>query len=124
MGMDCRMAGLRGTMTDDHEHDTGLKFRTVGYIPAGEDTHVAVEHVYSNETCPEHGGLINGGMIGVAIHGEIPGEEEYASVLLGPAEALLLADRITRAAHLVLQLGEDLPDPQREYLRHSERQDG
>jgi hypothetical protein len=108
-------------MTDGQ--DQKLKFRTIGFIEAGEHTHVAVDHVYDNETCAEHGNLLSGGMVGIAIHDETPGDEESASVLLGPAEALMLADRITRAAHLVLELSEDLPDPQREYLRHSERQE-
>jgi hypothetical protein len=111
-------------MSDDHDHDGKLRTRTVGYIEAGEDIHVAVEHVYDNETCPEHGSLTDSGLVGVAIHDETPGGEQYASVLLTAADALLLADRITRAAHLALELLEDLPDVEREYLRHSERQDG
>lgn len=38
---------------------------------------------------------------------------------LNPVAALLLADRLTRAAHVVLETGdEDLPDVQREYERH------
>ena len=109
-------------MTDDHIHT--LKSRTVGIIEACEDIHIAVEHVYDNSTCPEHGSLTDAGLVGVAIHDDTPGEEAFASVLLGAADALLLADRITRAAHLALELGEELPDPEREYLRHSERQDG
>jgi hypothetical protein len=32
-------------------------------------------------------------------------------------EALLLADQLTRGAHLVLETGEDLPGAEREYQR-------
>ena len=107
----------------DQEPDSKLKTRTVGFIEAADDIHIMVEHLYDNSTCPEHGNLTDAGMIRVTIYDETPGDEEYASVLLGAADALLLADRITRAAHLVLELCEQLPDPQREYLRHSEQQD-
>jgi hypothetical protein len=108
---------------EEHNHgDTKLKIRTVACIEVTDEMHVTVEHVFDNETCPEHGNLIDSGLVAVAIHDETPGEEQFASVLLEPRDALLLADRITRAAHLALELDEQLPDPQREYLRHSERQ--
>jgi hypothetical protein len=109
-------------MTDEHEHDGEFKSRTVGFIDAGEDTHIEVEHAYDN-TSAVHGGLVNKGLVGIAIHDQTPGEEQFATALLGARDALLLADRITRAAHLALELEEDLPDVEREYLRHSERQD-
>lgn len=109
-------------MVTDNQ-DSKLRFRTVGLIEAHEDLHVTVQHVYDNTTCPEHGSLTDSGLVGIAIHDETPGEEQFASVLLEPREALLLADRITRAAHLVLELDEQLPDVEREYLRHSERQE-
>lgn len=108
----------------DHDHGSTLKFRTVGLIEAHEDAHIAVQHVYDNSTCPEHGSLVDSGLVGIAIHDETPGEEQFASVLLDPPDALLLADRITRAAHLALELAEDLPDVEREYLRHSEQMEG
>jgi hypothetical protein len=41
-----------------------------------------------------------------------------ATCLLSAEEALLLADRLQRAAHLVLETDEDLPDPEREYRRY------
>lgn len=110
-------------MSKNPGHETKLKFRVVGVIEAGDDCHVTVEHVYDNATCPEHGNLTNPGMVGIAIHDDTPGEEEFASVLLGASDALLLADRIVRAAHLALELHEDLPDVEREYIRHSERQE-
>jgi hypothetical protein len=109
-------------MSDDHE--TKLRFRTVGIIPIHDDAHIAVEHVYDNSTCPEHGSLTDAGLVGIAIHDDTPGEKQSASILLDARDALLLADRIVRAAHLALELMEDLPDLDREVLRHSERQDG
>jgi len=115
-------------MTDVHEHehqdDSEVKSRTIGVIEADQHTHIEVEHLYDNATCPAHGGLVNKGVILVTIHDETPGEEKWASAMLGAADALLLADRITRAVHLVLEAEEDLPDVEREYLRHSERQGG
>lgn len=106
---------------DEHDHDAEMKSRLVGFIDADETTHIEVEHVYDNATCPEHGGLAHGGLVGVTIHDHSPGEEACAAVLLDACDALLLADRITRAAHLVLELEEDLPDVEREYLRYSKR---
>lgn len=109
-------------MTDETPSDSKLRFRAVGSVEVHDECHITVEHVYDNSTCAEHGSLLDSGLIAIAIHDDSAGEEQFASVLLGAAEALLLADRITRAAHLVLELTEQLPDPQREYLRHSERQ--
>lgn len=108
-------------MTDDHPGDSKLRFRVTGTIEVHDDCHITVEHVYGNTTCPEHGSLTDSGLVGIAVNDETPGEEQFALVHLDAADALLLADRIVRAAHLVLELGEQLPDPQREYLRHSER---
>ena len=110
-------------MSDDHPSDAKLRFRVVGCIEVHDDCRITVEHVFGNTVCPEHGSLTDSGLVGIAIHDETPGGEVFASVLLDAADALLLADRITRAAHLVLELMEQLPDPQREFLRHSESQD-
>ena len=46
-----------------------------------------------------------------------------ATCLLTAEEALLLADRLQRAAHLVLETDEDLPDPEREYRRYRGSED-
>ena len=110
-------------MTDDHPSDSKLRFRRVGTIEVHDDCHITIEHVYDNTVCPEHGSLTDPGLVGIAIHDDSPGEETFASVLLMPADALLLADRITRAAHLALELLEQLPDVEREFLRHSEGQE-
>ena len=112
-------------MTEHHHHeDTEIRARHIAWIDAGEDVSIEIEHVYDNATCPEHGGLSHDGMVGLTIHRGTGEEAECSAVLLDAAEALLLADRITRAAHLVLELDEGLPDIEREMLRHSERQDG
>ena len=111
-------------MSDDHPSDAKLRFRVVGCIEVHDDCRITVEHVFGNTVCPEHGSLTDSGLVGIAIHDESPAEEQFALVHLDAADALLLADRITRAAHLALELGEQLPDVEREYLRHSERQDG
>jgi hypothetical protein len=110
------------TMTNDHDHDQiELKSRLIGFIQADETTHIQVDYLYDNETCPEHGGLAHGGLVGIVVHHGEPGEEQLATALLDATDALLLADRITRAAHLALEVEEDLPDIEHESLRFSER---
>lgn len=97
-------------MTGDHEHPDGeLKFRNVAVISVANTAYVAVDYIY-DDTASE-------AFVGILVDDETPGEEEKASMLLDPEQALLLADRITRAAHLALETEEDAPDLAREYRR-------
>lgn len=122
------------TVDQDHDHhDHGeLKTRLVTVVEAAYKTLVAVEHVYDNDVCSACGTLSTG-FVGIRIrnepepedergdeHGDEHDGEKCASALLDAGEALLLADRITRAAHLVLETTEELPDIEREVIRHSE----
>lgn len=108
-------------MTSD---DESTRFRTIGCIttPAGDGC-VTIDHVYTMKDC-EHGEP-DEGLIGLVAHDHETGQETH--VLLGVDEALLIANRLTRAASLVMESGEDLPDVEREYRRHTRRrsdQDG
>jgi hypothetical protein len=101
-------------MTEHPDHPP-IRGRVVYYtiLDGGDDgTEVMVEHVWSpgTEPCgdcgkPRH----DPGMVGLNV-----GDEH---VLLDAAEALVLANRITRAANLVLELAEDAPDIDRDMAR-------
>jgi hypothetical protein len=120
------------TVDQDHDHhDHGeLKTRLVTVVEAAYKTLVAVEHVYDNDVCSACGTLSTG-FVGIRIrnededergdeHGDEHDGEKCASALLDAGEALLLADRITRAAHLVLETTEEPADFEREVIRHTE----
>lgn len=103
-------------MTDEHK-ETPLRSRIIGGISPCEDSHVLVSHLYEPEgsggEC-EHGDCHNSahdpGMVDLYIqHGE-----DEASVQMLPGAALELANRLTRAANLVLETWEDVPDVERE----------
>ncbi|MGO9298415.1 MAG: hypothetical protein ACLP52_31835 [Streptosporangiaceae bacterium] len=88
------------------------KVRWVGVIRPFDCASIYVSHIYESGVC-DHGNQ-DWGLVSITVdHGE-----DRAGVTLTAAEALLLADRLVRAAHLVLELGEDAPDPDREYQRH------
>jgi hypothetical protein len=107
------------TVDQNHHHDHGeLKTRQVGFIDAGFEASIAVQHVYDNGVCTDCG-TVNTGYVGIKILNEHP-EEKWANALLDAHRALLLADRITRAAHLVLETTEEPPDFERDVIRHSE----
>ena len=93
-----------------------LRTRTLGVIHPDEDTTIIVEHVYEPGAEPcEHCGTCahDPGMVGLIIDREDE-DEGSVSVLLAPEDALLLANRLTRGASLVLELGEDNADIERE----------
>ena len=95
-----------------------LRSRTIGTVLAeASDTEIAVEHVYFPEgqiTCDGCGSGHDPGMVGMIIDG---GEENNASLLLTPEEALLLANRLTRGANLVLESAEQPADIERDIAR-------
>ena len=109
-------------MTAEPEH-TELRTRTIAHLhpEVCDDTFIVVEHVYEPDgvdTChcgdPTH----DPGMVGLVIaHGE-----EATSVMLLAEEALVLANRLTRAATLVLESMEDNPDIEREAARFTHKE--
>jgi len=80
-----------------------------------------VDHVYEPEgagTChhegcgkPSH----DPGMVGLVMSGE----DATVSALLEPGEALVLAERLQRAASLVMESMEEPPDIEREAARYT-----
>jgi hypothetical protein len=97
-----------------------LRSRALLHMHVDEDAFIGVDHVYLPEgqagTCdhdecgnPAH----DSGMVGLAI---MDGEDQ-ASVLLTAEQALVLANRLQRAASLILESEEDLPDMEREAAR-------
>jgi hypothetical protein len=104
-------------MTDEEhgQDDDQLHVRTVGGITC-EDLSVWVDHVYTMEPCehcrPEPG------LVGLTVDQD----GTVMSVLLIPDDALVIANRLQRAANLVMESGEDVPDPEREYRRHTDHE--
>ena len=96
------------------------RIRIVGSVPVDDDTMIWIDHVFTIGASPDD----DPGYVGLTVTEDDTAEPEQARLgakatcLLTAAEALLLADRLQRAAHLVLETGEDLPDPEREYRRH------
>ena len=104
--------------------ETPLPLRTRNVLEMeldDEETAVAVDHVYLPEgtagTCPHCGGPgHNAGLVGLTVSND---EYEQITGLMAPEQALLLANRIVRAANLVLESTEDPPDVEREAARYS-----
>ena len=86
------------------------RIRNVGSVPVDDDTMIWVDHVFATGASPHD----DPGYVGLTV----TEDDTRATCLLSAQEALLLADRLQRAAHLVLETDEDLPDPEREYRRH------
>ena len=106
--------------TIDTVSENGERIRIVGSVPVDDDTMIWIDHVFTIGTSPED----DPGYVGLTVTEDDTAEAEQlrpgakTTCLLTAEEALLLADRLQRAAHLVLETGEDLPDPEREYRRH------
>jgi hypothetical protein len=102
--------------------DNGPRIRIVGSVPVEDDTTIWIDHVFTVGTSPEDDDP-DEGYVGLTITAD-DAEADYlrlaakSACLLTAKEALLLADRLQRAAHLVLEAEEDLPDPEREFRRH------
>ncbi len=112
--------------TIDTVSDNSARFRIVGSVSVDDDTTIWIDHVFtigSPDDDPDEG------YVGLTIAGDDNGEVDHlhlvakSACLLTAKEALLLADRLQRAAHLVLETDEDLPDPEREYRRHRGNED-
>jgi len=102
-------------MTEPHPEAVPLRTRTLLFMPLeDQDSAVCVDHVYLAEgeagTCEHCGGQAHDpGQVGLIV-----GEE---NVLLTAEEALVIANRLTRAAELVLESMEDAPDLERDMAR-------
>jgi hypothetical protein len=100
------------------EHDRpALRTRTIGSVYPSDDVMIIVEHVYAPGTAPCDGcgqHAHDPGVVGMIIDRD---EHDPFAVSLSAEDALLLANRLTRAANLVLELGEDTPDIEREAAR-------
>jgi hypothetical protein len=107
------------------EHDAiPFRTRTVLHLHVGdaEDTTITVDHVYLAEgeagVC-QHEDCGNSahdpGMISLLV----ADDDSEASALLDPGQALILAERLQRAAALVLEAGEDAADIEREAARYA-----
>lgn len=109
-------------MTESRPEALPLRRRTIGRIhPEDDNAFVVVDHIFAAEgslTCGDCGAPAHDpGMIGLFIDGNVDEEGETANVLLTASEALVLAERLQRAAALVLESGEDHPDVEREAAR-------
>lgn len=97
-----------------------VRVRTVGMVHGTDGSAISVDHVFLPEgafTCDDCGepGHDPGG-VGLFLD---EGEEgsPFARALLTPEEALVLANRLQRAASLVLESLEDVADIEREAAR-------
>ena len=100
-----------------------MKYRTVLLMHAesAEEGVVGVDHIYLPEgsfNCDDCGKPGHDpGMVALFVDDET--QERPSSVLLTAAEALVVANRLQRAASLVLESEEDVPDIAREAARFS-----
>jgi len=103
------------------EHQDGcghppLRYRNIAFLVTGDGSEISVDHLYvaGPETCSHDGcdnPAVSPGMVGLAL--------DDAEGVFTPAEALLIANRLTRAANIVLEAEEQLPDIEREAARHT-----
>jgi hypothetical protein len=107
-------------MTDDTPGPAfTLRSRTIGHVHPDDDTLIVVEHVYAAEgtagSCSDCGKPAHDpGMVGLVVHQE---DDEPVSVLMLAEDALVLAGRLTRAANLIFESQEDVPDIARDMAR-------
>jgi hypothetical protein len=102
-------------MSEHHPEAVPLRTRTLWHMLCDdEETVVMVDHVYIPEgaagTCDDCGKPAHDpGLVGLIV-----GED---SALLSAEQALALANRLTKAAELVLESEEDVPDVERDIAR-------
>lgn len=110
-------------MTGNDEALPAPRRRTLGVIHAeGCGALIAVDHLYapegafSCEHCGEPGH--DPGMVSLFVDEDTEDDSApMATALLTAGEALTLANRLQRAASLILESGEDRPDVEREAAR-------
>lgn len=96
-----------------HEHPAPRE-RNIADFETADGTSIRIDHLFiaaeDLEPCPNCGGqCVSAGLVGLVLD-EVP-------AVLSPEEALMVANRLTRAANLVLETLEDAPDPEREAVR-------
>ena len=88
--------------------------------PEADGSEITVDHIYAPEgafACGDCGGPGHDpGMVGLMVNGD---NDQNVGVVLTAEEALVLANRLQRAASLVLESQEDTPDIEREAARFS-----
>lgn len=106
----------------EHVH-VPVRTRTIGRLhPEDGTSFVVVDHVFAAPGaihCQECGKPAHDpGMIGLLVDEDVDDDETPpAEVMLTYEEALVLANRLQRAAALVLEAGEERPDIEREAAR-------
>jgi len=105
-------------MTEHDPEDIPLRTRTIAHLHLDDgETTIAIEHVYAPDgafACDDCGKAGHDpGMVGLLMSDE----EGLVDGLLTAEQALMLANRLTRAASLILESGEDVPDVEREAAR-------
>lgn len=107
-------------MTEHKEMPTRTRNVGVIHTEIGEDA-ILIDHVYFPDgsfDCDECGKPGHDpGLIGLIIDSIENDDRQGRSTLLSAEEALVLANRLTRAANLVLESQEDVPDVEREIAR-------
>jgi hypothetical protein len=107
-------------MTDHPAEAPPVLSRNILHLHPDDDddeTLILIDHVYEREgaTACECGGPSHDpGMVWLSI----ADEDGDGSAFLTAEQALLVANRLTRAASLVLESGEDVPDVEREAARY------
>lgn len=97
-----------------------VRARTILHLHLDDGSFVAVDHVYEPEgsaTCSEDGcgaPAHDPGMVGLLLSDD----DTTASALMSAGDALILAERLQRAASLVMESMEDTPDLEREAARY------
>lgn len=105
--------------TPRHEHDHP-HLRRICSLNTANGEHIQVDHIFDNHVCAEHG-VIHAGVVGLFTCDLDESGEPIGTgtgVALAASEALLLANRLCRAAALVLEDGEDPADLEREIIQH------
>lgn len=101
-----------------------LRIRQLVFVETDSEM-VSVDHLFADGLvggCEIHAPRPDPGMVGLTIHLNQDGELEWqAGAVLTPEQALYLANRLQRAAGLVLESGEDLPDVEREASRYERK---
>ena len=98
-----------------HEHDVPpFRERNIAELYTADGSEIRVDHLYvataDLEPCPDCGGeVVSAGLVGLVVDG--------SPAVLSSEEALLLANRLTRAADVALEAMEDPPDMDREAAR-------
>jgi hypothetical protein len=94
-----------------------FRSRTIGVIPADEDTDIVVQHVYHPDgsfCCEDCGSTHDPGLAGLIV---TAGGEPVVSLLLTAEEAAALANRLDRVVNLIYESREAVPDIEREAAR-------